>query len=81
MDQLNELLRNPIAQKLLIILVGAAGGLLAGLGFLVLTAPMPGTEWEIMPVVPIFLASAVTLIVVSLITPPPNEKTIKKFFP
>lgn len=30
----------------LIILVGAVGGLLAGLGLLVLTTPMPGTEWE-----------------------------------
>ena len=30
----------------LIVLVGAIGGLLAGLGFLVLTSPMPGGEWE-----------------------------------
>ena len=29
----------------LIILVGAIGGLLTGLGFLVLTSPMPGSEW------------------------------------
>lgn len=30
----------------LIVLAGAVGGLLAGLGLLVLTAPMPGTAWE-----------------------------------
>jgi uncharacterized protein involved in exopolysaccharide biosynthesis len=32
--------------RTLIVLVGAVGGLLAGLGFLVLTTPMPGAEWE-----------------------------------
>ncbi len=31
----------------LIVLVGAVAGLLAGLGLLVLTAPMPGAEWEL----------------------------------
>ncbi len=30
----------------LIVMVGAVGGLLAGLGLLVLTAPMPGAQWD-----------------------------------
>lgn len=43
----------------------------------------PGDEMLIfgmMPVAPIFLASAITLIVVSLLTRPPTERTLGKFF-
>jgi len=41
---------------------------------------VPGTDIDMMPVVPIFLASTAALVVVSLITPPPSEKTLSKFF-
>lgn len=43
----------------------------------------PGEEMLIlgmMPVAPIFLASATTLIIVSLFTRPPSESTLRKFF-
>ncbi len=36
--------------------------------------------WDMMPVAVIFAASAVTLIVVSLITSPPSQATVDKFF-
>jgi SSS family solute:Na+ symporter len=41
------------------------------------------TPWGngVMPVTPAIFASAVALIVVSLITPPPSDETIRKFFP
>lgn len=39
-----------------------------------------GEEYPIMPVVATFLCSAVAMIVVSLVTPPPSEKTLAKFF-
>ncbi len=36
---------------------------------------------EIMPVVPIFICSLVALVATSLLTKPPSEATLKKFFP
>lgn len=41
---------------------------------------VPGTEWEVMPVVPIIAITTVVMLLVSLITPKPSEKTIKRFF-
>lgn len=41
----------------------------------------PGSETiDMMPVVPIFLASTAALVIVSLITPRPSDKTLAKFF-
>jgi len=42
---------------------------------------IPGTEYEIMPVVAIFAAAAVAMVGVSLITKPPSDKTLARFFP
>ena len=39
-----------------------------------------GETYEMMPVAPIFVASVVALVVVSLVTKPPSEKTLAKFF-
>lgn len=39
------------------------------------------TTYELMPVAAIFAASAISLVVVSLITPKPSDETLKKFFP
>jgi solute:Na+ symporter, SSS family len=50
----------------------------------ILAVKPPGTEellvYGLMPVTFIFAASALTLIVVSLLTQPPTSKTIDKFF-
>jgi SSS family solute:Na+ symporter len=40
-----------------------------------------GTVYETMPVVTMFLASAVTMVLVSLVTRPPNDETLRRFFP
>lgn len=42
--------------------------------------PLGGEFYEIMPVVVMIASSAITMIVVSLITPKPNEATLAKFF-
>ncbi len=39
-----------------------------------------GETYEMMPVAPIFLAAVVALVAVSLVTKPPSEKTLAKFF-
>ncbi len=51
-----------------------------GLSKFVLYLPLGGESYEIMPVVVMIASSAVTMIVVSLITPKPNEATLAKFF-
>jgi SSS family solute:Na+ symporter len=43
--------------------------------------PVGASVYEVMPVVPMFLASAVALVVVSLVTPKPTAATLAKFFP
>ncbi|MGL4514382.1 MAG: sodium:solute symporter family protein [Lacipirellulaceae bacterium] len=40
-----------------------------------------GSVFEVMPVVPMFVASLVALVIVSLVTPKPNAATLAKFFP
>ena len=40
-----------------------------------------GGTYHLMPVVPMFLSSLTALIVVSLLTRPPSEATLRKFFP
>ena len=42
--------------------------------------PVGGVTYETMPVLTIFLASAVALVAVSLVTRPPNEQTLARFF-
>lgn len=42
---------------------------------------IPGTTSEVMPVVVIFACSLVAMVVVSLITKPPKEETLNRFFP
>jgi SSS family solute:Na+ symporter len=37
--------------------------------------------WDMMPVAPIFLASVAALVIVSLLTRPPRDSTLDKFFP
>jgi SSS family solute:Na+ symporter len=51
-----------------------------GLSKFVLHLPLGGEFYEIMPVVVMIASSAITMIVVSLITPKPNEATLAKFF-
>ncbi|WP_372895187.1 sodium:solute symporter family protein [Stieleria sp.] len=46
----------------------------------VLKLPLGGEEYEIMPVVVMLASSLVTMIVVSLVTPKPSEKTLARFF-
>lgn len=46
-----------------------------------ITFDLFGAEYKVMPVAGIFLASAVVLVVVSLVTPKPNATTLAKFFP
>lgn len=41
---------------------------------------VPGTTYEVMPVVPIILATTVAMVVVSLMTPKPSEETLGRFF-
>ncbi|MEL6897527.1 MAG: sodium:solute symporter family protein, partial [Planctomycetota bacterium] len=52
-----------------------------GLRSFVLRLPIGEDGAEIMPVVVMFLSSLITMVVVSLITPPPRQETIDKFFP
>ncbi len=40
-----------------------------------------GTVYEVMPVLPMILASSLALVVVSLVTPKPSPATLAKFFP
>jgi SSS family solute:Na+ symporter len=40
-----------------------------------------GEVYKLQPVAPIFLASAIVLVVVSLVTPKPSEATLARFFP
>ncbi|MCG8450482.1 MAG: sodium:solute symporter family protein [Pirellulales bacterium] len=40
-----------------------------------------GETYEVMPVAAIFLASLTAMVAVSLVTPPPKEETLQKFFP
>jgi SSS family solute:Na+ symporter len=46
----------------------------------VLELPLGGERYEVMPVVVMLLSALVTMIVVSLVTPKPSEKTLAKFF-
>ena len=39
------------------------------------------TTYEMMPVMGMFICSLVALVVVSLVTAPPSEKTLERFFP
>ncbi|MBL8889280.1 MAG: sodium:solute symporter family protein [Planctomycetaceae bacterium] len=41
---------------------------------------IPGTDWDILPVVPITLGTTVVMIVVSLVTKKPTEKTLSRYF-
>jgi len=43
--------------------------------------PVGGSTHEIMPVVPIFVAALLALVIVSLMTRPPSEGTLRRFFP
>ena len=46
----------------------------------VLKLPIGGEEYEVMPVVVMLASSLITMIVVSMVTPKPSEKTLAKFF-
>ena len=46
-----------------------------------LELPLGGETYQLMPVVAIFAAGLLSMIVVSLITKPPKEEVLKKFFP
>ncbi len=41
---------------------------------------VPGTDWDILPVVPIIAATTVVTILVSWLTPKPSQETIKRYF-
>lgn len=41
---------------------------------------VPGTDWDILPVVPITLATTLVMIVVSLLTRKPTESTLRRYF-
>lgn len=41
---------------------------------------VPGTDWDILPVVPITLATTVVMLVVSWLTPKPSAKTLQRYF-
>jgi SSS family solute:Na+ symporter len=43
--------------------------------------PIGGATYDVMPVVPMFLASTFALVAVSLLTRRPSEATLAKFFP
>lgn len=47
----------------------------------VLELPLGGETYQLMPVVGIFMAGLIAMIVVSLITKPPKEEVLNKFFP
>lgn len=51
-----------------------------GLSKFVVEVPIGDATYEIMPVVVMFLAAAVTMVVVSMITPKPKQETLAKFF-
>lgn len=51
-----------------------------GLSKFVLHLPLGGESYEIMPVVVMLASSALTMVVVSLITPKPTQETLAKFF-
>ena len=44
------------------------------------TVMVPGTDYETMPVATMFLCSTVAMVIVSLITKPPEEEHLKRFF-
>ena len=44
------------------------------------TVKLPGTDYETMPVATMILCSTVALVVVSLLTKPPEEARLKRFF-
>ena len=75
---------------------GAAAGILAMMGTwlylfresgwaknkdYVIKLQLGAEEYEIMPVVATFLSCLIAMVVVSLITKPPSEKTLDRFFP
>lgn len=41
---------------------------------------VPGTDWDILPVVPITLATTIVMIAVSLITRKPSDQTLQRYF-
>jgi SSS family solute:Na+ symporter len=41
---------------------------------------VPGTEWEILPVVPIIATTTVVMVLVSSLTPKPSTNTLAKYF-
>lgn len=41
---------------------------------------IPGTDWDILPVVPITLATTIVMIAVSLITRKPSDQTLQRYF-
>jgi SSS family solute:Na+ symporter len=43
--------------------------------------PIGGEKYDTMPVMTMFLLTMVAMVVVSLVTRPPSEETITKFFP
>jgi SSS family solute:Na+ symporter len=51
-----------------------------GLSQFSLYLPIGGESYEIMPVVVMLLSSLVTMVVVSWVTPKPNDETLAKFF-
>jgi len=51
-----------------------------GLGSFQFEIPWGGEMYEVMPVVIMFASCLITTIVVSLVTPKPNEETLRKFF-
>jgi SSS family solute:Na+ symporter len=51
-----------------------------GLSKFVVHLPLGGESYEIMPVMVMVASSAIAMIVVSLITPKPNDETLAKFF-
>ena len=51
-----------------------------GLSKFVLELPIGGENYEIMPVVVMFLSSTVTMVVVSVATPKPSDEKLAKFF-
>jgi solute:Na+ symporter, SSS family len=41
---------------------------------------VPGTDWDILPVVPITLATTIVMIAVSVVTQKPTEQTLQRYF-